>query len=401
LLISEVVKRLKKRAVESQESLGRIVGILDETLSGMRIIKAFNARNYINRKFSGEVAKYAQINVSMAIKNEMGPPLSQFLGVAAVIGIVIFGGMRVLNGTLGNSEFIVFIGIFSQVLTPAKAISKEVSSIQRGLASGERIFKIVDTRPQIVEVDKPFNLSSFNESILFRNVSFAYEAKPVLKNIDLEICKGETVALVGLSGSGKSTLADLVPRFYDPTEGEILIDNIPLGKFGLESLRKQMGVVTQESILFNDTIFNNIAFGLQQIEEKDVIAAAKVANAHDFIMATDMGYQTNIGERGLKLSGGQRQRISIARAVLKNPPILILDEATSALDSESEKLVQEALANLMKNRTSLVIAHRLSTIQHADKIIVINEGKIVEEGTHDRLIQNNKLYSKLTSMQSV
>lgn len=400
-LISEITKRLKKKAQQSQESLARIVGILDETLSGMRIIKAFNAVKLINEKFKQEVMKYARINVSMAYKNELASPLSQFLGVTVVTGIVVYGGVRVLNGFLDASEFIAFIGIFSQILNPSKAISKEVSSIQRGLASAERIFRIVDLEPQIKDAPQAKKLESFDQAIEFRNVSFAYEKEPVLRNINLSIPKGYTVALVGTSGGGKSTLADLIPRFYDPGQGELLIDGRPIKDYQIESIRRQMGIVTQESILFNDTILNNIAFGKPEANREEVIQAAKIANAHQFIMQTEYGYDTNIGERGTKLSGGQRQRISIARAVLKNPPILILDEATSALDSESEKLVQVALTNLMKNRTSVVIAHRLSTIQHADEILVIQNGEIIERGRHEELLENNKVYTKLSSMQSV
>ena len=401
ILISEITKRLKKQASESQESLGRIVGILDEVLSGMRIIKAFNAIKSINKKFSKEVYKYAGINVSMAYKNELASPLSQFLGVSVVAGLVIYGGSRVLSGFLDASQFIAFIGIFSQILNPAKAISREVSSIQRGLASGERIFKIIDLKPTIHDKPDSIDIRQFNDKIEFRNVSFAYEKEYVLKNINLEIKKGKTLALVGMSGGGKSTLADLIPRFYDPVSGKILLDGKPLPEYRIESLRKLMGIVTQESILFNDTVFNNIAFGMPHATQEEVIKAAKIANAHPFIEQMESGYQTNIGERGSKLSGGQRQRISIARAVLKNPPILILDEATSALDSESEKLVQEALTNLMKNRTSIVIAHRLSTIQHADEILVLQNGEVIERGRHQELIENNKVYSKLSSMQSM
>jgi ATP-binding cassette, subfamily B, bacterial MsbA len=400
-IISEIVKRLKKKATESQESLGRILSILDESLTGIRIIKAFNALKQVHDKFRNEVARYARINISMAFKNELATPLSQFLGVTVVAGLVIYGGGKVLGGTLNGSEFITFIAIFSQVLNPAKAISKEVSSIQRGLASGERIFKMIDLEPKIKEKENAVPLEEFKESIEYKNVHFAYGSEPVLKNINLKIKKGTTVALVGMSGGGKSTLADLVPRFYDPMEGEVLIDGVSLKDFQIESLRKHMGVVAQESILFNDTIFNNIAFGKPKASIEEVMNAARIANAHDFIIHMEDGYQTNIGERGTKLSGGQRQRISIARAVLKNPPILILDEATSSLDSESEKAVQDALTNLMKNRTSIIIAHRLSTIQKADAIYVIQEGEVVESGTHDELIENNKIYSKLSQMQSV
>lgn len=402
-IISEVAKRLKKKARQTQESLGRIVGIVDETLSGMRVIKAFNARSFIVDKFGKEVKRYANLNVSMARKNELASPLSEFLGVAVVAVILLYGGNMVLNNTssLDASGFLTYVIIFTQVLTPAKAISNAFSTIQRGLASGERIFDTIDTEQEIKDAPDAKPLSAFEHSIIFDNVSFAYDKSAVLKNISFEIGKGKTIALVGPSGGGKSTIADLIPRFYDPSTGEVLIDGTSLKTHEVGSIRKFMGIVTQESILFNDTIFNNIAFGLPDAKLEDVERAAKIANAHDFIVQTENGYQTSIGERGSKLSGGQRQRISIARAVLKNPPILILDEATSALDSESEMLVQEALTNLMKNRTSIVIAHRLSTIQHADEIIVVQQGEIVERGTHEQLIEKQGLYNKLILMQSV
>lgn len=402
-IISEVAKRLKKKARETQESLGSIVGIVDETLSGMRVIKAFNARDFVVNKFGKEVNRYARLNVSMARKNELASPLSEFMGVFVVAVILLYGGNMVLNNTstLDASGFLTYIIIFTQVLTPAKAISSAFSTIQRGLASGERIFSTIDTELEVKDLPNARDLEAFNEKISFKDVSFAYDKHLVLKKIDFEIQKGKTIALVGPSGGGKSTIADLIPRFYDPTGGEVQIDGVSLKAYSLDSLRKHMGIVTQESILFNDTIFNNIAFGLNNVDPKEVEKAAKIANAHDFIMKTEEGYQTVIGERGSKLSGGQRQRLSIARAVLKNPPILILDEATSALDSESEMLVQEALTNLMKNRTSIVIAHRLSTIQHADEIIVIQQGEIVERGTHDQLMANGGLYNKLILMQSV
>ena len=402
-IISEVAKRLKKKARETQESLGNIVGIVDETLSGMRVVKAFNARKFVVNKFGKEVNRYARLNVSMARKNELASPLSEFMGVFVVAVILLYGGNMVLNNTssLDASGFLTYIIIFTQVLTPAKAISSAFSTIQRGLASGERIFSTIDTALEVKDLPNARNLEAFKEKIAFKHVSFAYDKHAVLTNIDFEVQKGKTVALVGPSGGGKSTIADLIPRFYDPTEGEVQIDGVSLKAYSLDSLRKHMGIVTQESILFNDTIFNNIAFGLNNVAPEEVEKAAKIANAHDFIIKTEAGYQTVIGERGSKLSGGQRQRLSIARAVLKNPPILILDEATSALDSESEMLVQEALANLMKNRTSIVIAHRLSTIQHADEIIVIQQGQIVERGTHDQLIANQGLYNKLILMQSI
>lgn len=402
-IIGGITRRLKKKAIESQQSLGRIVNILDETLGGMRVIKAFNAESFMFGKFDQETDNYAAVNVNMARKNELASPISQFLGVTVVAGILVYGGSLVLSGnsSLSASDFITYIIIFTQVLNPAKEISRAVSSIQRGIASAERIFEVVDTQPAISSPANPQTLTGFKNEIEFQNVDFSYGEKMVLKGINFKLEKGKTIALVGPSGGGKSTLADLVPRFYDPTHGEILIDGINLKSLELASLRKYMGIVTQESILFNDTVFNNIAFGLEGVTEMQVIEAAKIANAHEFIEKMENGYQTNIGERGSKLSGGQRQRLSIARAVLKNPPILILDEATSALDSESEKLVQEALTQLMKNRTTLVIAHRLSTIQHADEILVIDQGKITQRGTHNELLQKEGLYQKLSSIQSV
>lgn len=402
-IISEITKKLKKRATQSQESLGHIVNILDETLSGMRIVKAFNARPFIRDKFGAEIRRYARLNVSMARKQELASPLSEFMGVTVVAGILLYGGILVLNNNseLSASEFITYIIIFSQILPPAKAISTALSTIQRGLASGERIFNTIDTKPAIQDKPQAREAANFTRDIVFDHVSFAYEEELILKDISFTIEKGKTVAIVGPSGGGKSTIADLIPRFYDPTSGTIFLDDIALSDYKTESIRKLMGIVTQESILFNATIFNNIAFGLPHAGEDEVIQAAKIANAHDFIMSTPLQYQTVIGERGTKLSGGQRQRISIARAVLKNPPILILDEATSALDSESEKLVQEALTNLMRNRTSIVIAHRLSTIQHADEILVVQNGHIIEKGRHEELVEQGGLYYKLTEMQTV
>ena len=402
-IIGGITRKLKKKAVQSQQSLGRIVNILDETLGGMRVIKAFNAERFMTGKFDVETDYYADVNVNMARKNELASPISQFMGVFVVAGILVYGGSMVLSGEsdLSASDFITYIIIFTQVLNPAKEISRAVSGIQRGIASAERIFEVVDTTSQIKSpvVSKP--LKSFEKSIVFDNVSFAYQDQKVLNNINFELKAGKTIALVGPSGGGKSTLADLVPRFYDPTEGKILLDGVDIREFEVHNLRELMGIVTQESILFNATVFNNIAFGIEDTTEEQVIEAAKIANAHNFILQMEGGYQASIGERGSKLSGGQRQRISIARAVLKNPPILILDEATSALDSESELLVQEALTKLMDNRTTLVIAHRLSTIQHADEILVIERGEIVQRGTHAELNQIEGLYQKLSSIQSV
>jgi subfamily B ATP-binding cassette protein MsbA len=402
-IIGGITRRLKKRAVQSQQSLGRIVNILDETLGGIRVVKAFNAERFIGKRFDKETDFYSHVNVSMARKNELASPISQFLGVTVVAGILVYGGSLVLSGVsdLGASDFITYIIIFTQVLNPAKEISRAVSGIQRGIASAERIFEVINTESEIVAPVHPKPVSGFHQAIKFKEVSFAYDKKPVLQQINFELKRGKTIALVGPSGGGKSTLADLVPRFYDPSSGAIYLDGTDIREFRPADLRSLMGIVTQESILFNDTVFNNIAFGIEDATEAQVIEAARIANAHDFISSLEEGYLTSIGERGSKLSGGQRQRLSIARAVLKNPPILILDEATSALDSESELLVQEALTKLMANRTTLVIAHRLSTIQHADEILVIEKGQIVQRGSHAELMLLDGLYQKLSSIQSV
>lgn len=400
-VLAEIIKRLKKQATASQESLGRILNILDEAFSGMRVIKAFNARNFILKKVEDESGYYRRMSKSMSYKNELASPVSEILGVIIVAGIILYGGNLVLadESTLKPQVFIGFLAVYAMIIQPAKNFSNGITSLQRGTASAERIFELMDLEPAIRDKADAKDLAAFNHSIEFRNVSFAYDTEPVLRNVNLLIPKGKTVALVGPSGGGKSTLADLVPRFYDPSEGEVLLDGKSLKDYKLDSIRQHMGVVTQESILFNDTIFNNIAFGKEGVGKEAVMEAARIANAHDFIMQTEKGYETLIGERGSKLSGGQRQRLSIARAVLKNPPILILDEATSALDSESEKLVQEALFNLMKNRTSLIIAHRLSTIQHADEILVVQDGAIVERGTHEELLNLRGVYWKLSSLQ--
>ncbi len=401
-IISSIIKRLKQRAIQSQESMGRIVNILDEVFSGMRVIYAFNARNFLIRKIEEETSFHRKVNLSISKRNELASPMSEFLGVVVVALILFYGGQAVMKGDsdLTPAAFMGFLTYYASMIQPAKNFTNGITSLQKGVVSAARIFSVIDFKSEIQDRPNAVKLESFHDKIEFKHVHFSYDAdRPVLRDINLLIEKGKTIALVGPSGGGKSTLADLVPRFYDPIEGEVLIDGVSLKDLELESLRKQIGVVTQESILFNDTIFNNIAFGMPHVKEEDVIHAAKIANAHDFITQTEHGYQTYIGERGSKLSGGQRQRLSIARAVLKNPPILILDEATSALDSESERLVQDALFNLMKNRTSIVIAHRLSTIQHADEIIVIQQGVISERGTHDELNNQNGLYRKLASIQ--
>lgn len=401
-IISEIVRRLKKKAKLSQEAMGRIVNILDETFGGMRVINAFNARNFLLRRIDKETTYHRKVNLSISRKNELASPISEFLGVLVVAGILYYGGQLVLGGGQQELEpevFLVFLTIYANMIQPAKSFSNGITSLQKGTMSARRIFALTDLEPEVKNKPGAIPLNDFKSNIEFEDVSFAYDKDHVLADINLTVEKGKTIALVGPSGGGKSTLADLVPRFYDPSSGIVKLDGIPLPDYELESLRRVMGVVTQESILFNDTIFNNIAFGMENMREEDVIQAAKVANAHDFIMQMENGYETTIGERGGKLSGGQRQRISIARAVLKNPAILILDEATSALDSESEKLVQDALNHLMQNRTSIVIAHRLSTIQHADEIIVVQDGRIVERGRHEELINQRGLYKKLNEIQ--
>ncbi len=401
-IISYIAKRLKRRARLTQDTLGRISNVIEESLSGMRIIKAFSAKKYITEKFSGEISNYSRHNYRMASRFNLASPISEFLGVFVVCLIILIGGSMVLSkdSSLTGSDFIVFLAFFSQVLTPAKAISNSLTTINRGLASGERIFELMDSQTKINEKPGARAIDSFSEAIRFENVSFGYEDKLVLKNINLEIPKGKVIALVGPSGGGKSTLVDLIPRFYDPKLGAITIDGADLRDCTISGVRGLMGIVTQESILFNDTIFNNIAFGKPNATLEEVKAAARVAHADIFIEQFDEGYDTLIGERGTKLSGGQRQRLSIARAVLKNPPVLILDEATSALDSESEKYVQDAIENIMQNRTAIIIAHRLSTIQNADKIVVIKDGEILQEGTHSTLMKRGGLYKKLIEMQS-
>lgn len=403
IIIGTISKKLKRTADLGQHILGKILSQTEEAISGIRIIKGFVVKRFINRKFEQVNAEYRRVSKSFINRRELASPVSEFLGVTVIIVLILYGGSLVISNQseLTASEFITYIILYSQILPPAKNISNSITTLQRGLAAGNRLFQLLDTPSQINDAPDAEHISSFENCIEYRQVWFSYDDKPVLKNINLKIEKGKTVALVGQSGSGKSTLADLLPRFYDLQKGEILIDGKDIRKLRKESLRRLMGIVTQEAILFNDTIFNNISFGLENADREAVIQAAKIANAHEFIIQTEHGYDTNIGDRGMKLSGGQRQRISIARAVLRNPPILILDEATSALDTESERLVQEAIFNLMKNRTSLVIAHRLSTIQHADEIIVLHQGQIVERGNHQELIAMNGMYKKLLDMQGI
>lgn len=402
LLIAQITKLLKRDALRSQDLLGYIMGTIDETISGIRIIKAFNGEDYVKKKFDVQNNTYRGLLKSVVNKRELASPMSEFLGVSVLTLVFYYGGKLVLDnaGDLSASEFITYIALYSQILIPAKNISTAVTNIQKGLVSGARLLNLLDTKIEITEVENAVSLTDFKDKIELKNLHFSHENFKVLHGINLSIEKGKTIALVGPSGGGKSTLADMVPRFYDVTEGAILIDGKNIKEVTLKSLRQLMGTVTQESILFNDTVANNIAFGVENPSMDKIVEAAKIANAHEFISALAEGYHTNIGDRGGKLSGGQRQRLSIARAVFKNPPILILDEATSALDTESEKMVQEALANLMKNRTTLVIAHRLSTIQHADEIIVLDKGVIVERGTHNSLMNANGLYQRLCEMQA-
>ena len=402
LLIAQITKLLKRDALRSQDLLGYIMGTIEETISGIRIIKAFNGEEYIKKKFDNQNNKYRGLLKSVINKRELASPMSEFLGVSVLTLVFYYGGKLVLEhaGDLTASEFITYIALYSQILIPAKNISTAVTNIQKGLVSGARLLKLIDTKIEITEKENAISLKGFNDKIEFKNVHFSHETFKVLKGIELTISKGKTIALVGPSGGGKSTLADMVPRFYDVSEGHILIDGTNIKDVTIKSLRQLMGTVTQESILFNDSVANNIAFGVENPDMEKIIEAAKIANAHEFISELAEGYHTNIGDRGGKLSGGQRQRLSIARAVFKNPPILILDEATSALDTESEKMVQEALTNLMKNRTTLVIAHRLSTIQHADEIIVLDKGVIAERGTHVNLMNANGLYQRLCEMQA-
>ncbi|MEN5434338.1 ABC transporter ATP-binding protein [Sphingobacterium faecium] len=399
--ISKIVKTLKAQAIAGQTSYANMISFLDEALSGVRIVKAFNGTNFVKKRFNDENDRYAGIMRAMARRQQMGSPVSELLGVIMVAIILLYGGNLVLSGSdeFGASEFIAYIAIFSQVMRPAKALTDAFSNIHNGIAAGERVLELIDTKSEVTDKPNAKEVTDFKEVIEFQQVDFSYGEKNILKNINLTIEKGKTIALVGPSGGGKSTLVDLIPRFMDVTGGQILFDGIDLRDLDQESLRTMIGVVNQESILFNDTIFNNITFSNTSAKQEGVEAAAKIANAHEFILKTELGYETNIGDRGAKLSGGQRQRICIARAVLKNPPIMLLDEATSALDTESEKLVQDSLYKLMENRTTVVIAHRLSTIQSADTIVVIDAGQIVESGSHSELIQQEGLYRKLIDMQ--
>ncbi len=400
-LIGTIGRSLKKTSRRAQDQMGTLLSKIEETLSGLRIIKAFTAENFVFKNFINHNETYNNTMNKVYRKNYLASPMSEFLGILMITGIMYYGGSLVLGNqsALSPEAFIGYIAVFSQIINPAKAFSTALYNVQKGAASIDRINIILDAENTITEKENAVEMKSFEKEIKFKNVSFAYENAFVVKDINLTVKKGQTVALVGQSGSGKSTLVDLIPRFYDITQGEILIDGKNIKDIKIDDLRSLMGNVNQEPILFNDTVKNNIAFGSENIPDEKIIEAAKIANAHDFILQTEAGYDTNIGDSGTKLSGGQRQRMSIARAVLKNPPIMILDEATSSLDTESEKIVQEALDNLMQNRTSVVIAHRLSTIRNADLICVMHKGEIIEKGTHNDLIKLNGSYKKLYDLQ--
>ncbi len=401
LVIGSIVKRLRHPAKLGQERLGDMVSSLDESLSSVKIIKSYNATDYIKDKFRSLNASFSNITLSMVRRQQLASPMSEFLGISASGVIIIFGGMLVENGSLDAAQFMAFIAIFSQITRPVRAFVDQFANINQGIAAGERIFSVLEEKNQVADVENPLQITEFKDKIEFRNVHFSYDGqREVIDGVNFTINKGETVALVGPSGGGKSTLSELIPRFFDPTQGEILIDGTPIKECSQYSLRALMSTVAQDTILFNDTIAGNLRFAKMNATDDEIIAAAKAANAHNFISETENGYQTNIGDRGIKLSGGQRQRLSIARAILKNPDILILDEATSALDTESEKLVQESLERLLSGRTSIVVAHRLSTIYNADKILVVDHGKIVEQGRHSELVAKGGIYAKLVEMQS-
>ncbi len=408
-IIGRISRALKKQSNDSAIKQGEALSVLEETLTGLRVIKAFTAEKIIGNKFRTTNNELFHIKNKMQYRRDLASPLSEFLGVLVLCGILYFGGKLVLGDmVLGNNDrslsgagFIMYIGIFTQIISPAKSLSTSFYNMQKGTAAIARIEEMLKAPVTVEEITNPKSIAAFHTAIEFKNVGFAYEDAVILKDINLTVEKGKTVALVGSSGSGKSTLADLVPRFHDVGSGTLFIDGNNIKEYSLDQLRSLMGIVTQEPILFNDTIASNIALGKPNATKEEIEAAAKIANAHNFIIQKENGYQTNIGDRGSKLSGGERQRITIARAVLKNPPILILDEATSSLDTESERLVQDAINNLMSNRTSIVIAHRLSTIRHADEIIVLQKGEIVERGTHDSLLLQNGFYKRLVDMQEV
>ena len=401
ILIATIGKSLKRNSSKAQGRMGQLLSFIEETLTGLRIIKAFNAEEQKHDQFTSENNSYRNLMNKVLWRRDLASPISEFLGATVIASVIWYGGSLILEGDgLRPEVFFGFLMIFFQIISPAKSLATTSYNIQKGNASAQRVFQILDAENPITDPANPVALKQFNQSIEVDNLTFRYQNDPVLQGVSFTVNKGESVALVGPSGSGKTTLANLIPRYYEVVEGSLRLDGHPVSAYTLKDLRAQMGIVTQESLLFNDTVLNNIRLGNLNASEEEVIAAAKVANAHEFVEQLEEGYHTNIGDGGNKLSGGQKQRISIARAVLKNPPILILDEATSALDTESERLVQDALNHLMQNRTSIIIAHRLSTVQHVDKIIVLKEGQVMEVGTHDELIKKGGIYNRLTEMQS-
>lgn len=401
-VISKIGKSLKKNSIAVQQEQGRFLSLIEETIGGLRVIKAFNAESIFSKRFADSSQTFNRLSNKVMNRQNLGSPMSEFLGILMIAVLLWFGGSLVLvDKTLEGTQFIAFMGLAYNILTPAKAISRASYDMRRGNAAAERILEILDYDNPIKERENPVVIKDFTTAITLNNVTFAYAEQPVLTNFSLEVPKGKTVALVGQSGSGKSTIANLITRFYDVNQGAILIDGVDVKDMQTASLRKLIGVVSQDSILFNDTIKNNLLIGKPDATDEELITAAKIANAYEFIKDLPEGFDTNIGDAGSKLSGGQKQRLSIARAVLKNPPIMVLDEATSALDTESERLVQNALENMMKHRTSIVIAHRLSTIQNADLIVVMQKGRIIEQGTHTELIQKNGMYKRLVEMQTI